>query len=117
MSARSNLLSQDFAEAFICWFNSDLINIRNHAETISLAEEVVTSLVHKGTPPSAIIEPLTYALDHWSLEVIDEFSYASDTNWSFDADTENLLKDIIREMIAVARSKEGEATALNAGPK
>jgi len=46
---------------------------------------------------------------------VDEFSNASDGDWSFNADTENLLKDIVREMVVAARRREEQATALKLG--
>ena len=115
METHGNRLSQSFASSFNCWFNSDLIDVSNHAEAISLAGTVVADLIQKGTPAQEIIGPLTEALAHWGPAVVDEFSNASDGDWSFNADTESLLKDVVREMIAVARRREGQATALKLG--
>ena len=115
METHENLLSQSFASSFNCWFNSDLIDVSDHAEVIGLAGTVVADLMQKGTPAQEIIGPLTEALAHWGPAVVDEFSSASDGDWSFNADTENLLKDVVREMIATARRREEQATALGLG--
>ncbi len=37
METHGNLLIQNFASSFNCWFNSDLIDVSDHAEAISLA--------------------------------------------------------------------------------
>jgi len=36
METHGNLLSQNFASSFNCWFNSDLTDASDHAEAISL---------------------------------------------------------------------------------
>jgi len=115
METHGNLPSQNFASLFNCWFNSDLIDVSNHAEAISLAGTVVADLMQKGTPAQEIIGPSTGALAHWGPAAVDEFSNASDGDWSLNADTENLLKDIVREMIVAARRREEQATALKLG--
>lgn len=71
--------------------------------------------MQKGMPAQEIIGPLTEALAHWGPAVVDEFSNASDGDWLFSADAENLLKDVVREMIATARRQEEQATALRSG--
>lgn len=115
MKMPGKLLSQNFASSFNCWFNSDLIDVSDHAEAISLAGTVVVDLMQKGTTAQEIIGPLTEALVHWGPTVVDEFSEASDGDWSLNPDTENLLKNVVQEMIATARSREGQATALKLG--
>lgn len=111
METVGNLLSQSFANSFNCWFNSDLIDLSDRAGTISLAGTVVADLMQKGTPAQEIIRPLTEALAHWGPSVVAEFSNASDGDWSFNADTENLLKDVVQEMIANAHRREEQAIA------
>jgi len=108
METHGNLLSQNFASSFNCWFNSDLIDVSDHAEAISLAGTVVADLMQKGTPAQEIIGPSTEALAHWGPAVVNEFSNARDGDWSFNADTENLLKDIVREMIAATRCRRSK---------
>lgn len=115
METHGNLLGQNFASSFNCWFNSDLIDVSDHAEAISLAGTVVADLMQKGTPAQEITGPLTEALAHWGPAVVDEFSNASDGDWSFSADAETLLKDIVRKMIVAARRREEQATALKLG--
>ena len=102
MEIRENLLSQEFASSFGCWFNSDLIDISNYSENISLAGIVVADLMKKGISSQEVVNLLNYALRHWNPKIVDEFSNASDGDWSFSADTENLLKHILQEMIAIA---------------
>jgi len=60
METHGNLLSQNFASSF----NSDLIDVSDHAEAISLAGTVMADLMQKGTPAQEIIGPLTEALAH-----------------------------------------------------
>lgn len=76
---------------------------------MSLAGTVVVDLMWMGTTAQQIIEPLTKALTHWGLEVVDEFSRASDGDWAFDAEMESLLKDIVHEIVAAARNQEQQA--------
>ncbi len=68
METHGNLLSQNFASSFNCWFNSDLIDLSDHAEAISLAGTVAADLMQKGTPAQEIIGPSTGALAHWGRQ-------------------------------------------------
>ena len=77
-------------------------------ELFGLAGTVVADLMQKGTPAQEIIGPSTGALAHWGPAAVDEFSNASDGDWSLNADTENLLKDIVREMIAATRCRRSK---------
>jgi len=104
METHGNLLSQNFASSF----NSGLIDASGHAGAISLAGTVAADLMQKGTPAQEIIGPLTEAPAHWGPAAVDEFSGASDGDWSFNADTENLLKDVVREMIAATRCRRSK---------
>ncbi len=77
-------------------------------ELFGLAGTVMADLMQKGTPAQEIIGPLTEALAHWGPAVVDEFSNTSDGDWSFNADTENLLKGIVREMVAATRCRRSK---------
>ncbi len=68
MKTHGNLLIQNFASLFNFWFNSDLIDVSDHAEAISLAGTVMADLMQKGTPAQEITGPLTEALAHWGRQ-------------------------------------------------
>jgi hypothetical protein len=97
--SETGMFDGPFFGVFGAWFNVDLIDLTNAKEVKTTAGVCASDLMKKYPNPDKLIAELQDTLAHWNSNTVTPFMNATDTDWLFDQETEQVLKDIISEII------------------
>lgn len=96
------LQRRELLDSFAGRFDADSIDLNDQEDVMFLAEVVALDLLELGLAPAEICEPLQEALRVWTPEAINEFTAASNVNWEFSDEVEEMLKAVINRIILTA---------------
>jgi hypothetical protein len=94
------MLEPEFFTVFDAWFNADVINLSDSQEVEHTARICAADLKNKIHDLENLIDHLTILLEIWEPKAMMEFVNATDADWLHDAETEQILKKILRIIIA-----------------
>jgi hypothetical protein len=89
---------------FGAWFNVDLVDLRDRAVVMQTARVCAADLAKEIPDPQQLVNHLSSMLSSWHSQIALHFIEATDTDWLFDKETEQLLQDILKEIIATLRT-------------
>lgn len=94
---------QQFLSVFGAWFTVDDIDLRDCKVLKSRAGVCASDLAKKYPDIDRLIGDLLRTLDNWSPQIAMEFVDATNVDWLFDDATEEILRDILREVVDALR--------------
>ena len=95
-------LNNTFYLVFSAWFDSDLLP-SSDAEIINLAGICASDLHNKKQNLEGMADDLTRMLASWQSRDAMPFINASNTDWLFDDEMEQLLLKVLRQVVADLR--------------
>jgi hypothetical protein len=93
------ILDRQFLLVFCAWFNVDLIDLTDAEEVKNTAGVCASDLMKQHPDPDKLIADLTRALAQWNPSIAMQFIKATNTDWLFDEETEQILKGIVSTII------------------
>lgn len=92
-------LDDTFFRVFTAWFHSDLLP-DSDAEIVKLAGVCASDLHNKRCDLAGIKNDLEAMIANWNTRDAVPFIKATTTDWLADNETEELLRKILRQLIA-----------------
>jgi hypothetical protein len=91
------MLNQEFFNVFTAWLHADVINFRDSQEVEDAARTCAADLKTRRFVLGDLIAELTRILETWELK--DRMKFIDATDWLYDAETDQILKNILAIMI------------------
>jgi hypothetical protein len=88
-----------FFEVFAAWFNVDVIDLNHTKQLQKDADGCASTLSQRIDDLTPLISDLSQFLQEWDATVVLKLIEVTNTDWFFDAQTEDALKYIITEII------------------
>lgn len=96
---QASALTPEFFHTFGTWFNVDTIDLGDPEAVRSSAGACASDLARQVTDVESLKAELRRASTQLDGPVIDRFERATDTDWRFDAETEQTLRIIIDQLV------------------
>ena len=99
MSKNTAQLDSKFFTIFGAWFNVDLIDLNDRREVMRTAGVCASDLMKHVPDTQDLIHRLSVTLSNWNSKIVLQFINATDTDWLYNQETEQQLKEVLREIV------------------